>query len=208
MWGKYKDKIFFILFILQITLVYKLIQFYFVSEHVFKTPLDDRIPFVAWFVIPYILYVIVLIVVFAMAAKNKHLFLATSKACFFAATVCNITFILFPTMILRPEIFPSTIYDKIVLSIYSIDSALISCFPSEHVTFSVLLNLCLIGINKRISYVFLPLTILIVLSTLFIKQHYIPDVLSGLLLAFLTYKLVFKKHLLINSEVIVTSPDV
>ena len=59
--------------------------------------------------------------------------------------------------------------------------------------FSVLSNLCIFKINKKIACILIPITILIVLSTLFIKQHNIVDIFAGLILAFLAFEFVFKK---------------
>lgn len=190
LWKKDKGKIIFILFILQITLFYKLIQIYFSNGIIFKTTLDDKIPFFSPFVIPYFSFFIILFLPFIMTLKNKKNFLALSTTFFIVSVICDLVYIFFQTTINRPEIISSTIFNKLVLFIYSVDSPL-NLFPSGHVTFSVLSTLCLFKINRKVAYVVLPFTILIVLSTLFIKQHYIPDVLAGLMLAFLGYKFIF-----------------
>ncbi|MBU1704688.1 MAG: phosphatase PAP2 family protein [Nanoarchaeota archaeon] len=186
------EKIIFILFILQITVVYKLIQIYFSQGIIFKTVLDDKIPFIPEFVIPYLLFIIVLSLPFILTLKNKKDFLAISRLFLIVSAVCNLTYIFFQTTIIRPEIISSTIFDRLVLFVYSIDSPL-NLFPSEHVTFSVLSTLCLFKINRKLAYIILPFTALIVISTLFIKQHHIPDVLAGLMLAFLGYWFIFKR---------------
>lgn len=193
MFAKYKTEIYFILFILQITLVYKMIQWYFPDGQIFKTPLDDQIPFVAWFIFPYLLYALILAVIFTLALRNKKFFGALTRAFLFASLISNIIFIVFPTMMVRAEVLPDSFVNQSVYFIYSIDSALRNCFPSEHVTFSVLANLCLMAINKKWALLLLPFTILVVLATLFIKQHYIPDVLAGIVLAYISYQFVFKK---------------
>lgn len=193
-WKKYKGKIIFILFLLQITLFYKLIQIYFPAGYIFKIPfIDDKIPFLSIFVIPYLLYVFVLFFPFVITFKNKKHFLAVSAAFLFASVVCNIIYVLFPTMVIRPEVLPSTMLNKLVLFVYTIDGV-VNCIPSGHVAFSVLSNLCLTRINKKFAGYMLPVTVLIVFSTLFIKQHYVPDIFAGLLLAFLSF-LIFKKVL-------------
>ncbi len=169
-----------------------LIQAYFLPGNIFKIPfIDDNIPFISIFVIPYLLYVVVLFLPFVLSYKNKKQFLAVSSAFLFASLICNIIFVLFPTMVVRPEVLATNIFNRLVLFVYSIDGVL-NCFPSEHVTFSVLANLILFKIKKKYAYYLIPLTVLIVLSTLFIKQHYIPDIFAGIALAFLSFW-VFKK---------------
>jgi len=192
LWKRYKDKIVFIIFLLQITLFYKLIQMHIQTGYIFKISfIDDKIPFIPLFVMPYLLYAVVLLLPFILTFRNKKYFFASSAAFLFASLVCNFFFVLFPTMTIRPEIAPSDIFNKLVLWVYAIDGVT-NLFPSEHVAFSVLSNLCLTKINKRIAYYLIPITGLIVFSTVFIKQHYIPDILGGLVLAFASF-LIFKR---------------
>ena len=144
------------------------------------------------FVIPYFLFFVVLILPFILTLKNKKKFLATSTSFLSVSVICSLIYAFFQTTIIRPEIISSNIFEKLVLFVYSIDAPL-NLFPSGHVTFSVLATLCLLKINKKIGYIVLPFTILIVLSTLFIKQHHIPDVIAGLVLAYIGYRFIFKK---------------
>ncbi len=188
-----KNKIIFVIFVLQMTLFYKIIQNYLPGGQIFKIPIiDDHIPFLAVFVIPYFLFAVVLFLPFLMTFKDNKKFLAVSVTFLAAAIVCNIIYVLFQTTVTRPEILPSSIFQKLIIFIYSIDDP-VNLFPSGHVTFSVLSNLCIYKINKKIALWLIPITILIVSSTLFIKQHHTPDILAGLALAILCYKLVFKK---------------
>lgn len=190
-----KDKIVFVLFVLQMTVVYKTIQEYAPTGRVFKIAvLDNNIPFLPIFVIPYFLFAVVLFLPFVLAIKDRKKFWSLSITFFVTATVCNLIYILFQTTAIRPEILASSIFDKLILCIYNIDRP-VNLFPSGHVTFSVLSNLCLIKINRKAALVFIPITMLIILSTLFIKQHYTPDVIAGIILALLSYQLVFKKIL-------------
>ncbi|MCK9595915.1 phosphatase PAP2 family protein [Candidatus Pacearchaeota archaeon] len=197
-WEKNRSIILFALFILNITLFYKIIQIYFPVGNIFKLGLEDSIPFVPLFVIPYLFFLLVLFLPFLVSIKDKKQFLAVSVSFLFASIVCNIIYMLFQTTILRPEIISSTILDKLILFVYSIDSPL-NLFPSGHVTFSLLSFFCMTKINKKITLILLPIVILIILSTLFIKQHHIPDILAGLLLAFVSYQFVFKKLILIKN---------
>jgi len=197
-WRKYRSIILFALFILNITLFYKIIQIYFPAGNIFKLGLEDNIPFIPLFIIPYLFFLLVLFLPFLISIKNKKQFLAVSVSFLFASIICNIIYMLFQTTIIRPEIISSTILNKLVLFVYSIDSPL-NLFPSGHVTFSALSTLCLFKINKKLAYIILPITILVILSTLFIKQHHIPDVLAGLVLAFISYQFIFKKIILIKN---------
>ena len=188
---KYKPHIIVILFLLQLTIVYKLIQWYIPSFYSFKTPYDAMIPFISFFVVPYLLYLIVMFAPFFMAWKDKAMFLAVSSAFLFAVTICNIIFIIFPTAVQRPEVITSSVFDRLVLLVYSIDGIL-NCFPSEHIVFSVLACLCMFHINKKAAWIMSAITLLIIPSTLLIKQHYIPDIFGGIVLSLICYFFVFR----------------
>jgi len=191
-WKKHKGGIIFILFILQITFFYKLIQIYSQNGIFLNTTLDNKIPFLSTFVIFYLLFFVLLFLPFILNFKDKKKFLALSATFFFVSIICNLFYVFFQTTVIRPEIIVSTIFDKLVLFIYSIDKSL-NCFPSMHVTFSALSTLCLLKLNKKAGQIILPLAILIVFSTLLIKQHVILDVIGGLVLALLGYYFIFRK---------------
>lgn len=189
---KYRSLIFFALFLFEITFIYKLIQNHPYNVRIFKTPFDDRIPFLSIFIIPYLIYYFYIFIPFILSIRNEKSFFSCSISYFFAATILSLFYIFFQTTITRPDIYPDNIFNKLVLFIYTIDKPL-NLFPSGHTTFSILANLCLIRINRKLSIIICPITLLIVLSTLFIKQHFIPDVISGIILSFLTYFLIFKR---------------
>jgi len=104
-WKNYADKIVFVLFVLQITLFYKLIQLYVPAGQIFKiNSIDNIIPLMPIFVIPYVLFIPILFLPFVMSLKDKKLFLAISASFLTASIICNIVYILFQTTIYRPEI--------------------------------------------------------------------------------------------------------
>lgn len=194
---KYKKQIIAIILVLHMTLVYKLIQSYNSYSYTLKTPFDDMIPFMPLFVLPYLLYIAVILAPLIMSWKDNKMFLAVSSSFLFAAVICNILFIVFPTAIHRPEVVAASIFDRLVLFVYSIDS-IVNCFPSEHVAFSLLACLCMWHINRRAAYVLGAITAFIIPATLLIKQHYIPDIFGGIALALICYFFVFR--LLIRKE--------
>lgn len=72
------------------------------------------------------------------------------------------------------------------------------CFPSGHVAISVLTNLLVFDINKKIGYFIMPLVIILILATLALRYHYGIDDIAGLLLALFSYlcaKMVYKEKL-------------
>lgn len=189
-WKEYKGEILFVLFILQIILVYKLVQFYYPVGYELKTFLDDKIPLIPFFAVFYLLICPLIFLPFIYAYKNKRLFYHLSLTFFLVATFLNIFYVLFQTTVPRPDVLPSGLFGRLVAFIYSFDKPL-CCFPSGHAAFSLLVNLSFFKIKKKVAYYLIPLTVLIFLSTLFIKQHYVLDIVGGAVVAVLGYYLVF-----------------
>ena len=69
---------------------------------------------------------------------------------------------------------------------YASDKPL-NAFPSLHVGMSTLATLFVYRKRKKLGLAVLPVTVLIILSTVFIKQHVLLDVAGGLVLAGLVY---------------------
>lgn len=72
------------------------------------------------------------------------------------------------------------------------------CFPSGHVAISVLTNLLIFDIDKRVGYFVFPLVAILILATLALRYHYAIDDIAGLILAFFSYfvaKMVYRNKL-------------
>ncbi len=65
-------------------------------------------------------------------------------------------------------------------------------FPSLHVTLNTFAYLVMVRERPRLRKIFLPILVLIILSTLFVKQHLVIDVIGGLALAFGGYAVFLK----------------
>lgn len=147
---------------------------------------DYKIPFVEYFVIPYIVWFPYVGISFYYFYKND--IQEFYKLCFYIFTGMFISLIIF-------RIFPSelnlrvvidaqkNIYSKIINYIYLVDTPT-NTFPSIHVYNSLVVNYILNKNNfkKFTKYLSNILMILICLSTMFIKQHSIYDVIFAFLL--------------------------
>ena len=109
---------------------------------------------------------------------------------FFAAdllsrAVCLVFFLAFPTTNVRPEVGSGGIWNQMMLLIYRVDAA-DNLFPSIHCLVSWF---CYIGLRgkKEIPAWYRGasciMALLVCVSTLTTKQHVIPDVIGGILLA-------------------------
>lgn len=60
------------------------------------------------------------------------------------------------------------------------------CFPSGHVAVSLLVLYYAFKYEKKVFYIFLPLIISLIFSTVYLRYHYVVDIFGGILLFFLT----------------------
>ena len=112
--------------------------------------------------------------------------------------VTFLVFAFFPLRMLRPEIVPATFLDQGVLLLYRLDLPY-NTFPSLHASLTFLAGLVIWLRDKKKGTIVLLLAVLISLSPLFIKQHYVADVVGGILLALVAYWL-FRRTITVNAK--------
>jgi len=149
------------------------------------TDLDRKIPFVEAFVIPYFgwyFFIVGTLVYFFV--KERKLYYTTLWSMLSGMLVCFIIYYFFQTVAPRPEITGDSWLSRMVQFVYSQDGAF-NCFPSIHCLTTFLTMRAISGSpikNKwNMSVIYLSGS-LIILSTLFIKQHVVMDVLSSIVL--------------------------
>ena len=112
-----------------------------------------------------------------------------ATADYMARLICMLFFIFLPTTNVRPEIDGTSIADKLTNGIYSIDQPT-NLFPSLHCLVSWFV---FIGVRWRknvkrwVKILIFVSAVAIMASTQFLKQHYIVDLLGGVVLAELCY---------------------
>ncbi|MGC8926600.1 MAG: phosphatase PAP2 family protein [Myxococcota bacterium] len=108
----------------------------------------------------------------------------------FSIIMCDLVaypiFLMFPVMSVRPEVPMNTASEILLNFIYYVDLPT-NCFPSLHVAVSMVSAFVIYHKTGFSGIWAITLGILISLSTLFTKQHYFLDVVSGLLLATFCY---------------------
>lgn len=149
--------------------------------------IDDKIPFVSFFVVFYCLWYLYLLLIPLMLYKKDQkklnvLFWSLVISIIFA----NIIFVAYPSTVIRATITGSSIFDYLVKIIYFFDNPPVNCLPSLHCLFSFFFIYATFNNNNvsRKNQIFILITnILIVLSTMFIKQHAFHDALLALIIS-------------------------
>ncbi len=163
-------------------------KLFVVNPYTLGSPLDKAIPYIPHFIWIYVFWYFMLFAVPYYIASHSPKSLYKYIATFIITTIiAGIIFILFPNTVIRATITQNDIANRLVALIYSLDTPPINCLPSIHCLYSYLFILAVFDAKNETStimkVVITILSILVVLSTLFIKQHVIYDALASLLLA-------------------------
>ncbi len=153
--------------------------------------IDYKIPFNPHFVWTYILYYIVALMP-VMVVEDIHEFRRMVGAYLMMYFVGFLTFILFPVKMIRPELTGDGYSLWLLKKIYNADNGY-NCFPSLHVANAFLASFFSFRFNRTYGAVVYLMAFLITISTLFIKQHYILDLVAGILLACFVYRFSYFK---------------
>ena len=170
--------------------------------HILHCALDDAIPFCEWFVIPYLLWFLYIPAVFVfLFYHSKNEFYRICAYEFTGMTIALLVCTIYPNGLhLRlTDIGRDDILVDLVHFLYNNDTPTNVC-PSIHVFATISAHICLVKsphmkelqTRQRIKRFSLVLSVLICLSTVFLKQHSVIDAACGALLAFALYFVVFK----------------
>lgn len=182
-------------------------KYYMVSR------LDYHIPFIKWFVIPYLFWFVYMGVIFWYVGKeSKKEFYKLCIYMFGGMCVCYTIYMVFPNgQNLRPVIVENDILSRMISNIYMTDTPTNVC-PSIHVYNSIAVHMALRRCGmlddkpgiKLISFICM---VLICASTMFIKQHSIKDVMWGTILAAVMYFLVYNMPRFVQRHILVTNQE-
>ena len=169
--------------------------------HIIHMTIDDFIPFIEYFIVPYLLwfaYVAAAFVYFLF--KNKEEFCRLCVFLFVGMTVFLIISTVYPNgHYLRPTVFEhDNIFVDMVRLLYQADTPT-NLFPSIHVYNSIGVNIAIwhcedFKQKKWLHIGSFVLMISIILSTMFLKQHSVFDVITGIVFAVFMYPLVYSKN--------------
>ncbi len=172
----------------------------------FKTidcSIDNKIPFIPQVIILYnLFYPMVFLAFYSIFNHDKGTYYKGIIAGIIGFMIADIIFILYPTIIIRPDVTSMDIdpINKFIISMtYKIDSPAINCLPSIHCLFcfQAIISLLMCKKYNNISRVVMIIILsLIIVTTLLVKQHYFLDVIASLIvsiLATLISSMIYKK---------------
>lgn len=163
-------------------------------------PLDDAIPFCEWFLMPYMFWFVFLIgmllytLLFDVESFKKYM-----QFIMITYTTAILIYILFPNcQELRPLVFErDNLLTRFMSGFYQFDTNTNVC-PSVHVIGSVAVMLSAWHSKhfstKSWKYIFGITAFLISISTVFLKQHSILDVVAAIPICVVAYVIVYGKR--------------
>lgn len=151
---------------------------------------DEKVPVITWTVYIYLGCYLFWIANYILVRRlGKEHFYRFVTADMLSRLVCGLFYIIIPTTNIRPDIVGGALSDILMRFLYSVDAAT-NLFPSIHCLVSWF---CYIGIRgkkeipawyRAFSCIF---AIAVMISTQTTKQHYIVDVIGGVILAEVLY---------------------
>jgi membrane-associated phospholipid phosphatase len=139
-----------------------------------------------WALVYGALYLSLIVLPVFVVRENEHI-----RRTFLAYLAVWITayvfFLIYPTIAPRPAEVPGDGFASWALRfLYDADPPY-NCFPSLHVAHSFVSALTCYLVNRRVGFAGIIAASLVAISTLYTKQHYVVDVVAGVLLACAAY---------------------
>lgn len=148
-----------------------------------ETPPDTALPFLAPFVLFYVLAFVQWGLNYLLIARDsKELCYRFAFGNIIAKLICLFFFVFLPTTLARPEVTGTDLCSRLVRLIYTFDPP-VNLFPSIHCLESwccIRASFLLKKSNRTYQTATLIMSLGVFASTLFIKQHVIADVFGGI----------------------------
>lgn len=171
------------------------------NYHVIHSAFDDKIPFVEYFIVPYLLWFVFIAAVFLyFFFTDVDGFYRLSKMMFTGMTIFLIISTLFPNGLnLRPVVFArDNVFVDMVKMLYRVDTST-NVFPSLHVFNTIVACVAIyrseaLQKHKAVCWGAYILSALIILATVFLKQHSVLDVVGAFVMSYALYPFAYAKE--------------
>ncbi|MGM9881960.1 MAG: phosphatase PAP2 family protein, partial [Bacilli bacterium] len=165
---------------------------YFISKFFQHDPIylnnviDSKITFIPYFVVFYFIWYFLLILVPLLILKyDKKVFDRYMVVSIIYSIIEGMIFILFPTTMDREPLVIDSVFTWLINIIYKLDTPVCNLFPSAHCAFSILFIISILDvkeIKKNYKVLIIVTSVLIILSTVFIKQHVVIDIFGAFII--------------------------
>jgi len=194
---KVKARYILLAFLPYLTFYFLIQSFVTVSQYNLLTDIDEKIPFIPQFIWIYHTIIPVIALTAILLFQKREIFLGLVFSIIFAGIFMCLSYIAFPSFYPREMLVDSSTLTGWLIEITRSIDGPHNTFPSGHVTFAWLL-VFFVGLSQYtrkhlwIQGVYFFWATLLTISTLTLKQHFIVDVFSGIVLATATYFLARK----------------
>jgi len=156
--------------------------------------LDRLLPLAPTWALVYGALYAFLIVLPVLVVQQEELIRRTVSAYLTVWIVAYICFLLYPTAAPRPDKVVGEGFGVWGLRfLYDADPPY-NCFPSIHVAHSFVSALACVRVHRSLGFIAAVCASLVALSTLFTKQHYVADLIAGILLAVVAYGIFLRPY--------------
>ncbi|MBI2060913.1 MAG: phosphatase PAP2 family protein [Nitrospirae bacterium] len=153
--------------------------------------IDSMIPFIPELIYPYLL-VIALVAILYVAAPDLPTLKKAAKAILALALIHFVFFALVPVKAMhRPMVVADGTWTKEILLFFYWLDAPVNLFPSMHIGMSFLVAWICGSFNRTLGIICRILASAVLVSVLCVKQHYVADVMAGLVVGYFSYWFAF-----------------
>lgn len=148
------------------------------------TDLDKIVPFNKYFIVPYMLWLpFVLLMLAYFCLKDRNVYIKTLTAINLGLLLNYVIYSIFQTTVPRPEVLGNDIFSAAVRWLYANDQPY-NCFPSGHVltSYAIMYGCTKVKkLDKRVFWAVKIMTVTVIFSTQFLKQHVLMDAVASII---------------------------
>ncbi len=164
------------------------------TPHVPEIALDRLVPVMPVWALVYGALYLFLILLPVFVVRDDAQIRSTVYAYLMVWIAAYVCFLVYPTVAPRSdEVIGEGFAAWGLRALYSSDPPY-NCFPSLHVAHSFVSALTCFRVHRQVGIAAILCASLVGVSTLFTKQHYIADVIAGILLAVVAYAIFLRRH--------------
>ena len=166
-----------------------------------KTIVDDWIPFIPWFLIPYLLWTLFPFAGLIFSIRKKitaiNIF-SLYIAHMLLVLLCFVIYLVFPTTAASVMVDTSLFDNNLIPSMGALQklynaSVPYNAFPSYHVAALVFLSIFLYHKWRLLFWITLPVSVLSSIATVFVRFHFSVDILGGIAMGIFAYYILYEK---------------